>query len=77
MTHEIRRVYSRGMDEELLTPEEAAIRLKVEPQTLENWRKTRNAGKGPPYRKLGRAIRYLESELREWVAGREKKGGAA
>jgi predicted DNA-binding transcriptional regulator AlpA len=39
---------------------QAAALLGLKPQTLRNWR---GQSKGPPYRKIGRAIRYDFNEL--------------
>lgn len=48
----------------LLTTPQAAEILGLRPNTLELWRV---AGKGPVYRKIGRAVRYVESEVLEWL----------
>lgn len=47
-----------------LTSEEAAEVLGVSPETLPSWR---SRGKGPRYVRLGRAVRYLESDLAEYL----------
>jgi excisionase family DNA binding protein len=48
----------------LLTPKEAADRLRVS----ESWlAKARMRGDGPPYVRLGRNIRYAEDELAQWM----------
>lgn len=53
----------RGRESALwLTTEEAAIRLGISRKTMENWRAL---GKGPEYRKLGRAIRYDATKIDE------------
>jgi hypothetical protein len=53
--------------EHLLTPREAAERLRVS----ESWlAKARMRGDGPPYAKLGRAIRYPESGLVNYTRSR-------
>lgn len=36
-------------------------------RTLEQWR---YQGKGPPYLKVGRQVRYLPHELEAWLRGR-------
>ena len=52
----------------LLNEYEVAALLNIEATTLRRWRW---AGKGPVYRKIGSAVRYAESDLREFVdAGR-------
>ena len=47
----------------ILTQDELARLLKVPPRTLEDWRLTRS---GPPYRKIGRHVRYELTEVMEW-----------
>ena len=44
-----------SIPQKFLTDEEVAKRLNLSPQTLRNWR---CMGKGLPYVKFGRAIRY-------------------
>jgi predicted DNA-binding transcriptional regulator AlpA len=44
---------------------EAADRLGVAAATLRNWRQQKV---GPNYRKFGRSIRYLDSDLDEYIA---------
>ena len=48
----------------LLTPGETAERLKVSPSWLA---KARMRGDGPPFIKVGRAIRYSEATLQQWM----------
>lgn len=48
----------------LLTPKEAATFLRVSESFLA---KSRMRGDGPRYRKLSRAIRYLKSDLLDWL----------
>ena len=56
------------MSTHLLKEAEAAERLCLAVATLRRWRW---AGNGPVYRKIGSAVRYAESDLREFVdAGR-------
>lgn len=50
-------------DKELLTPLELAARLGVSGYTLRNWRLR---GFGPPWAKIGKAIRYRIEDVREW-----------
>lgn len=51
----------------MLTTEELAVRWKMNPHTLDNWRGEK---KGPPYIKLGRKPRskvlYRVSDILEW-----------
>jgi len=50
--------------EHLLTPKEAAQFLRVS----ESWlAKARMHGDGPPFAKLGRAVRYPESAVHQWM----------
>ena len=48
----------------LLTPKETADFLRV---SLSWLAKARMRGDGPPYVKIGRAIRYPESALQQWM----------
>ena len=51
-------------EDRLLTSEEAARMMGVAVGTLANMR---NKGKGPPFIKKGRYVRYWESDIREWA----------
>ena len=53
--------------ERLLTPREAADFLRVSPSWLA---KARMRGDGPPFVKIGRSIRYRESDLLQWMKSR-------
>ncbi len=56
------------MSNHLVKEAEAAERLCVSVATLRRWRWS---GRGPVFRKIGSAVRYAESDLREFVdAGR-------
>jgi hypothetical protein len=55
--------------EQLLTPKEAAQRLRV---SLSWLAKARMRGEGPPYLKVGRAIRYADSALIQWVRSQQR-----
>jgi len=52
-------------DKRLISTEEVATLLGHSPRTLEALRFRRE---GPPYVKLGRAVRYDLSELEAWIA---------
>lgn len=54
------------MGEKLLTTLEAAEALRLSPRTLERWRWE---GVGPPYRKLGGAVRYSAADLEKFLSG--------
>jgi len=47
----------------LLTEEAFADRIGIERKTLQSWRAR---GKGPRFERFGRAIRYPESEIRDF-----------
>lgn len=51
------------MQNDLLTPPEAAEYLRLDERTLGNWR---SAGRGPRYLKLGK-IRYSRRDLDRWL----------
>jgi predicted DNA-binding transcriptional regulator AlpA len=55
--------------ERLLTPKETANALRVSASWLA---KARMKGDGPPYTKIGNAVRYRESVLTEWMKGRQR-----
>lgn len=46
-----------------LTDRELAVRIGVQPGTLRQWRMK---GYGPPYLKVGRAVRYRVSDVQAW-----------
>ncbi|MBD9613584.1 helix-turn-helix domain-containing protein [Pseudomonas sp. PDM02] len=48
----------------LLTNTETAELLGLKSNTLEIWR---TQGKGPAFRKIGRAIRYVEADVLTWL----------
>lgn len=49
----------------LLTEAQAADVLRVSPRTLQGWR---HRGDGPPFVKLGAAVRYRRVDLRRYIA---------
>jgi predicted DNA-binding transcriptional regulator AlpA len=51
--------------DQLLREDDAALILQVSVKTLQRWR---YEGKPPCWHKLGRAVRYCESDLREFLA---------
>jgi hypothetical protein len=53
----------------LLTPKDAAALLKV---SLSWLAKARMRGDGPPFIKIGRAIRYAEAALVQWMKSRQR-----
>jgi predicted DNA-binding transcriptional regulator AlpA len=58
-----------GGIERLLTPKEAAHLLRV---SLSWLAKARMRGDGPPYIKVGRAIRYSEAALIQWMKSNQR-----
>ena len=54
-------------DDEGLSPEETAKILKVKPETLAAWR---SQGRGPRFRKPGRAVEYTRRFIREYQESR-------
>jgi hypothetical protein len=54
----------RPPDDEIhLTEGQVATREQVSIRTVQRWRMT---GEGPPFLKVGKAIRYRLKDLREW-----------
>jgi predicted DNA-binding transcriptional regulator AlpA len=53
----------------LLTPKETAARLKV---SLSWLAKARMRGDGPPFIRIGRAIRYSDAALLQWMKSRQR-----
>jgi len=53
----------------LLTPKEAATRLRV---SLSFLAKARMRGDGPPFIPIGRSIRYSESALVQWMRSQQR-----
>jgi len=51
----------------LYTQREAAVALRLSEPTL---KRLRVEGRGPKYIKLNRSVRYRQSDLDEWIAGR-------
>lgn len=49
-----------------LTERQAAALLNLSPETLRSWRSRR---RGPPFVRLGGAVRYDSTALRRWAAG--------
>jgi len=53
----------------VLTPKETSNRFKV---SLSWLAKARMRGDGPPFIKVGRAIRYTEAGLQQWMKARQR-----
>lgn len=58
----------------LLSPKELATLLNLKEGTLRVWR---TRGFGPPYLKLGRAVRYNPADVDAWLQQRQRAGGGA
>lgn len=56
----------------LMTPEQVAERLHIQPRTLEAWRR---AGKGPAYVRPGKFILYRPEDVEAWEAEMAVKPG--
>ena len=52
---------------ELLHAVDVAELLGIPVATLANWRAS---GKGPPYPRVGRHVRYRANDVEAWIAGR-------
>jgi predicted DNA-binding transcriptional regulator AlpA len=61
---------SQGATNQPLTETEAATRLGLKVATLRAWR---NQGRGPAYVRLGRAIRYLSTDLDDFLQSNRHK----
>jgi hypothetical protein len=55
----------------MYTEEEVAAMLRVSLSQLRKWRIKRNRGRvdGPPFRKVGRLVRYPERALQAYIDG--------
>lgn len=58
---------------QLMSIAEVAVRLRVSPRTLADWRV---GGSGPPWIKVGKAVLYPAAALRSWLASREASAAA-
>ena len=50
---------------DFMTEKEVSELLRIEPDTLKHWRFQK---KGPAYYKLGGAVRYRQSELKDFIS---------
>jgi excisionase family DNA binding protein len=62
--------------EKLLTTQEAAALLRLSPVTLACWRATR-AQPELRFIKVGRSVRYAESDVMAWLHSRRSQPSAA
>src|SRR5437899_33845 len=56
------------MNQPYLKPDEAGAMIAVSPKTMANWRAS---GYGPPWYRVGGAVRYSAAELISWVRTQE------
>lgn len=54
---------------DLMKESELSAELRLAPKTLAN---QRNRGKGPPYLRIGREIRYSRKAVGEWLAAQQE-----
>ena len=57
-------------DDYLFTPNQLAEYLTLKPKTLETMRRR---GDGPRFIKVGRSVRYLGSDIREWFGDQTRE----
>lgn len=60
---------------DLLNTEQAAVYLGVTPRTLEVWRCVKRHA--IPYIKVGRLVKYRQTDLDAWLASHTVNGNAA
>ncbi len=58
------------MTSKLITTPEAAEILGVQPNTMERWRLI---GEGPTYRKIGRLVKYYESDITAYIEAQSRR----
>lgn len=58
--------------ENLLTPEQLAAFLQVKESALVRWRRPEVAD-GPPFLRVGRAIRYRKADVERWLIERSER----
>ena len=64
-------------DSDLITTEELARLLRVDPSSVRRWRTARPL-QGPPFIRLSeRVIMYAMEDVREWIASRRVRPEAA
>ena len=55
----------------IMTGEQVAELLQVSPRTIEEWRQTKS---GPPFRRMGKHVRYMRREVLAWFEGLTHNG---
>ena len=56
------------MSKVLLTTEELMAKYKLSRATIDRWRK-----EGMPFSKIGRAVRFDEDKVQEWIKSNKQK----
>lgn len=51
-------------DDRYFTPDEVSEKLRISTGTLANWR---SSGTGPPYKRLGKHVRYPAGPFHKWL----------
>lgn len=65
-TNRAAAVHHSVMNVQIMTGQQVADMLQVSPRTVEEWRQTHH---GPPWRRVGKHVRYTESEVVAWYEG--------
>ncbi|MFC3300204.1 Predicted transcriptional regulator [Arthrobacter agilis] len=58
------------MEDRIYTPAELGSKLNKTPASLAQWR---YMGMGPKFVKIGRAVRYRESDINAWLDGQTRQ----
>ncbi|MAK63581.1 MAG: excisionase [Maricaulis sp.] len=59
---------------QLLSPDQAALRLRVATNTLAKWRVS---GEGPDFVKIGSRVFYEQGDLFDWIEGQKRSNTSA
>ena len=65
--------HSTYCDPDFITTREAAQLLRLSPITLAQWR---CRDEGPPFVRLGRAVRYRAGDVRDWAQSQTVRGSS-
>ena len=63
-----RAMSKNPLESQLLTPEDLAAALQLQPQSLAVWR---SRGDGPRYVKVGGRVRYRVADVEAWLRQRD------
>jgi excisionase family DNA binding protein len=55
-------------NDELKTTEELAERLRISTSTLRRWRSN---GEGPKFIRVGKKVRYRQSDVEDWLSSQD------